>query len=62
MNEQASVFAGKFETCSESGEIINIFQSVTLCALDIICETAMGKAIHAQNSENTEYVKAIHRF
>lgn len=62
MNEQAAVFVGKLEKYSDSEEIINIFNPVTLCALDVICETAMGISIHAQNNQNSDYVRAIVKY
>ncbi|CAH0550618.1 unnamed protein product [Brassicogethes aeneus] len=38
---------------------VNIFPYVTLCTLDIICETAMGTSINAQDSKNLEYVASV---
>ncbi|KAF4529620.1 hypothetical protein B566_EDAN016817, partial [Ephemera danica] len=38
----------------------DLFPYITLCALDIICETAMGRQIHAQEHQDSDYVKAIY--
>ncbi|XP_050308447.1 cytochrome P450 4d2-like [Anthonomus grandis grandis] len=38
---------------------IDIYDYVTACALDIICETALGVSIHAQEGENSDYVFAV---
>lgn len=41
-------------------ETINVHSLITLCTLDIICETAMGTKVEAQNDSSSPYVKAVH--
>ncbi|KAK1341780.1 hypothetical protein QTO34_016529, partial [Cnephaeus nilssonii] len=60
MNEQANILVNKLEKHVD-GEKFNCFFYITLCALDIICETAMGKNIDAQNNDDSEYVRAVYR-
>ncbi|KAM6221519.1 cytochrome P450 4V2-like [Rhynchocyon petersi] len=60
MNEQANVLVKKLEKHADQ-EAFNCFFYVTLCALDIICETAMGKNIGAQNNDDSDYVRAVYR-
>ena len=43
------------------GPEFNIFPLVTHCALDIICETAMGRSINSQEDSDTPYVRAIYQ-
>lgn len=60
MNEQANILVKKLEK-HVNQEAFNCFFYITLCALDIICETAMGKNIEAQSNGDSEYVHTIYR-
>ncbi|KAM4050011.1 cytochrome P450 4V2-like [Anomaloglossus baeobatrachus] len=60
MNEQSKVLVEKFKVKMDK-EAFNCFMDVTLCALDIISETAMGKKIYAQSNSNSDYIHAIYK-
>ncbi|KDR12229.1 Cytochrome P450 4C1 [Zootermopsis nevadensis] len=38
----------------------DVYPYITKCALDIICETAMGTPIYAQDDRGSDYVKAVY--
>ncbi|EFA04665.2 cytochrome P450 CYP4BN1 [Tribolium castaneum] len=38
---------------------VDIYPYVTLCTLDIICESAMGISINAQFDDNSDYVRSV---
>ncbi|KAJ8674728.1 hypothetical protein QAD02_010514 [Eretmocerus hayati] len=58
--EQTDILVDKLR--SELGKsCFNISPYVTLCTLDIICETAMGRRISAQSHSDSDYVRAVYK-
>ncbi|XP_044311371.1 cytochrome P450 4V2 isoform X2 [Varanus komodoensis] len=60
MNKQANILVQKLDEHVDK-EPFDCFPYIALCALDIICETAMGKSIGAQNNKDSEYVRTVCR-
>lgn len=42
-----------------NGQVIDVYPKITLCAMDIICETMMGVQINAQTNDECSYAKAV---
>ncbi|XP_042241114.1 cytochrome P450 4C1-like isoform X2 [Homarus americanus] len=41
------------------GQPFDIFSDITLCVLDILCESAMGRSVNAQDSDQSDFIKAV---
>ncbi|XP_063706450.1 cytochrome P450 4C1-like [Culicoides brevitarsis] len=57
--EKCQIMVEKLKKVADTGETVEIFDYVHRCALDIICETAMGIQMNAQETGKSEYTEAI---
>lgn len=57
-NSQGNTLIEKLKK-KTGGSEFNIYDDITICALDIICESAMGTKMDLQNNSNSEYVLAV---
>lgn len=59
MNENVDTFILNLTEYAKNGKEVDMFKKIGLCALDIICETAMGTNIEAQNKPDSDYIRAV---
>jgi len=60
INHQSSILCDRVLAPLEGDTEFDIFPIVTHCALDIICETAMGQSLGSMLHSDTDYVRAVH--
>uniref|UniRef100_A0A914X3R9 Uncharacterized protein n=2 Tax=Plectus sambesii TaxID=2011161 RepID=A0A914X3R9_9BILA len=58
-NQQSKILLGILRPFAESGKSFDVSTYIASCALDIICESAMGRSVNAQLNHQSDYVKAI---
>ena len=63
MNEQSRTFVKSLKSKCDSSDSksCDVGKAITMCALDIICETAMGQTVNAQEDYDSDYIKALYR-
>ncbi|KAL3206702.1 hypothetical protein MRX96_039955 [Rhipicephalus microplus] len=61
MVEHARTFANRLRTLSQQHQQapLDVVPLVSCCTLDVICETAMGVSVNAQQDEDSPYVRAV---
>ncbi|GBN92247.1 Cytochrome P450 4V2 [Araneus ventricosus] len=59
-NEQSQILAERLKK-ETTKDFTNIIKPVTLCTLDIICETTFGVKIGAQENNDSQYLKSVTR-
>lgn len=58
-NKEATILLDQFSQFADSRQSVDVFPLIKLCALDIICESAMGVNIRAQLGQNKDYVRSV---
>jgi cytochrome P450 family 4 len=57
-DKQSAIFVEKLKQF-ENHDHVNVFPLVALCALDVICETAMGISLNSQSGIESKYVNQV---
>ncbi|KAL5235096.1 hypothetical protein ACI65C_002506 [Semiaphis heraclei] len=58
-NKHAQFLAKKLENMASNDQPVSVYNHMTLCALDLVCDTIMGTELRSQEGKSKEYVKAI---
>ncbi|CAB3362145.1 Hypothetical predicted protein [Cloeon dipterum] len=59
INKNSSILVGKLQEFSDSNQPVNLFDPLSLCVFDIVCESSMGTTLNAQLQQESIYVKAV---
>ena len=59
IENEAKLLVEKLRDFADTGKAVDIQTPVSLAALDVICQTAMGVSVHAQKQSSSPYVSAI---
>lgn len=59
-SKNSSILVGQLSSKCD-GKAFDVYPLISLCTLDVICETAMGTAVNAQLVDDGEYVRNVLR-
>ncbi|KAK6043303.1 hypothetical protein COOONC_19191 [Cooperia oncophora] len=58
-NRHGRTLLGKFLKHADGGQYEDIFHTVTLCTLDVICEAALGICLDVQKNPHSPYLESV---
>lgn len=61
-NRQSLILVDELSKLANQNVSLDIFPFMGRCALDIICESAMGVTVNAQRNHRSEYVLAVNKY